>query len=61
MKGYREDQKAFRTLMANIMWHMRGSVSREDAWAMSSMERDDILKLIAERQKIVKETGLPLL
>ncbi len=58
---FRAEQKHLRKTITDIMWHMRGSVSREDAWAMSYEEREDIFKLIEERLKIVEKTGLPLL
>lgn len=49
------------TLTHNIMWHMRGSIGRESAWALSPQERNDILKLINERVKAVEKTGLPII
>lgn len=58
---YREDQQSLRTEITNILWHMRGSISREEAWTLSIKERKDIIKLINERIKIVQETKLPLL
>jgi len=43
------------------MWYMRGSLTREDAWTLSSVERQDIWDMVEERIKIVKETKLPLI
>lgn len=49
------------TLVHNIMWHMRGSIGREEAWTLSPQERKDILNLINERVKAVEKTGLPII
>lgn len=45
----------------DIMWHMRGGVTREEAWTLSSMEREALLEDIKARVKTVEETGLALL
>lgn len=47
--------------IAELMWHMRGSLSREEAWTLSYHERQDLLKYIKERLAIVEKTGMPLL
>lgn len=44
-----------------IMWHMRGSLSRGEAWSLSDKERRIILKQIEERVKAVEKTNLPML
>jgi uncharacterized protein YbcI len=45
----------------SIMWNMRGSLSREEAWSLSHKERKSLLKQIDERVKLVEKTGLALL
>jgi hypothetical protein len=45
----------------SIMWHMRGSLSRQEAWSLSFNERKRILRQIDERVKMVEKNGLPLL
>ena len=45
----------------SIMWNMRGSISREEAWVMSNEERKGILKQIDERMKMVEKSGLALI
>lgn len=57
----RRDQQELRAHVTMLMWHMRGSLSREEAWTLSPDERKDVLKLIEERLKIVEKTRLPLL
>jgi hypothetical protein len=44
-----------------IMWHSRGSLSREEAWTLCLDERKEHVKAIEKRIKTVEETGLPLL
>lgn len=55
------EQRELRRSVADMMWHMRGSLSREEAWTLSLAERDDIRRLIEERMKIVEKTNLALL
>jgi hypothetical protein len=56
-----EEQAALRKLIIAIMWHMRGSLSRDEAWTLSPVERIDVLKSIEERKEMTEKTGLPLL
>jgi hypothetical protein len=58
---FSDEQKEFRRRIVDIMWHMRGSLSREEAWMLSPAERGDVYKMIDERMKIVEKTNLPLL
>lgn len=44
-----------------ILWHMRGGLTREDAWAMSPKELNLIVEDINTRIKTAKETGVPLI
>lgn len=57
----RRDQQELRSHITSIMWHMRGSLSREEAWTLSYEERKDVLKFIDERLKIVEKTRMPLI
>lgn len=59
--GLKREQKEIREHLINLMWHMRGSLSRNEAWVLSPQERTDILKYIEDRIKIVEKTKLPLL
>lgn len=43
------------------MWHMRGSLSREEAWTLSQIERKDIIASIDERKNMTEKTGLALM
>lgn len=61
LSGMAKEGKDLRKLTHNIMWHMRGSISREEAWSLSPQERLDFLELIEERVKAVEKTGLAIL
>lgn len=61
MREMRQDQNDLSRIIARIMWHMRGSLSREEAWTLSAEERNDILKLIEEHRELTEKTGLPLM
>ena len=52
------------SLMSNIhyiMWNMRGSLSRDDAWTLSAQERKMHMKEIEERMKMTGKAQMPLL
>ena len=47
--------------ITDILWHMRGGLTKEDAWRLSPRERDSVIKSIKERIKNVEKTGMPLI
>ena len=55
------EQKQMRYLTAQIIWHMRGGLSRQEAWTLSAEERKDIIALIEERREVTEKTGLALM
>ena len=55
------EQKAIRRSLDVIMWSMRGSVSREEAYTLSPIERESYNELIEERMQLVEKTKLPLI
>jgi hypothetical protein len=61
LRSMQTDQNELRHLITQIMWHMRGSLSRQEAWTLSLDERKDIIKLIEERRELTEKTGMPLL
>lgn len=58
---YRHEQKELRRHITDILWHMRGGITREEGWTLSPLERRDIMRLIEDRIKVVEKTGLALL
>lgn len=61
LQGMQVDQKEIRMATARIMWHMRGSLSRQEAWTISPEERNDFAKLIDEHRELTEKTGLALM
>lgn len=61
LADYELEQRELRDHIVSIIWHMRGGLSRDEAWALSPVEREDIMRFIQERMKIVEKTKLPLL
>lgn len=61
LSEFRQDQFELRKHIVSILWHMRGGLSREEAWRLSPDERTDINRFIEERMKIVERTKLPLI
>jgi hypothetical protein len=61
LKEYTYAQQELRDHIHSLMWHMRGSLSREEAWTLSPIERKGILHFINQRMKVVEQTGLPLI
>jgi len=45
--------------LIKMCWHMRGSLSFEEAWALGSEEREIIQGLIKENMETTKKTGMP--
>lgn len=61
LREMKQDQKHMTQAMVHIMWHMRGSLSREEAWTLSPDEREEIMKMIEEHRDLTEKTGLALL
>jgi hypothetical protein len=61
LKEMTDEQDQMRQLITTLMWHMRGSVSRQEAWTLSPHERQDIIKSIEERKETTEKTGLALM
>lgn len=61
LRDMQQEQREMQRVMVRLMWHMRGSVSREEAWCLSPREREDIIKLIDDHKELTQKTGLPLL
>ena len=45
--------------LIKMCWHMRGSLSFEEAWSLGVEERDIIQNLIKENLETTKKTGIP--
>lgn len=58
---YKAEQDALMETILEIMWHMRGSISREEAWTLSWGERKKILTMIEARIKLTGKHKMPLM
>jgi hypothetical protein len=61
LRGMKQEQHAIHHTTIRIMWHMRGSLSREEAWNLCPEEREHIMKMIEEHKELTEKTGLPLM
>lgn len=59
--SFDKESKMLRKEIVEIMWYMRGSLSRNEAWSLSPTEREEIIEYITERMKVVEKTKLPLI
>lgn len=55
-----ESQELIKQIHA-ILWHMRGGITREEAWSISFNERKLLVEDINTRIKNAKDTGVPLI
>jgi len=51
--------KSLRADIMRICWHMRGSVSLEEAFSMEPADRLIIADLVKENMEATKKSGLP--
>jgi len=58
---FAHERKELSKQINEIMWHSRGSLSREEAWTISIDERRDCVAAIEKRIETVEKTGLALL
>lgn len=61
VKSLEREQAELISATHEIMWHMRGSVTRQEAWTLSPGERRAMMEDVKRRMKLVEKTGLPLL
>lgn len=59
--GYEHRSRALIKQMTQMLWYMRGGLTRNDAWAMSLQEREEAFELINENIKRTKDSKMPLL
>lgn len=56
-----KEQRQMGQVITQLMWHMRGSLSRQEAWTISPEERKDVVRLIEQHKEMTEKTGMPLL
>ena len=60
LREMQTERQELQKVMVRLMWHMRGSLSRDEAWCLSPAERNDIVHLIHEHNDVIEKTGLPM-
>ena len=53
--------KALTSIVTDICWHMRGSITWEQAWNLTEDQRRVMLNLIKKNIETTQKTGMPLL
>ena len=53
--------KALTSIITDICWHMRGSVSWEQAWNLTERQRRVMLNLIKKNIETTQKMRMPLL
>jgi len=53
--------KALTSIVTDICWHMRGSVSWEQGWQLTESQRRVMLNLIKRNIETTQKLGIPLL
>lgn len=56
---YDRESKALKEEALRICWHMRGGVTYDEAFTLSSQDRKIIDKIITDNLETTKKTGLP--
>lgn len=59
IEQFEQDSKAIRNSILELCWHMRGSISYDDAMMLSFTDREIINKLIKEHIETTQKSGLP--
>jgi hypothetical protein len=59
--SFAKARKELSKQIAELVWHLRGGLSRDEAWTLSIEERREYVEAIEKRIEVVEKTGLPLL
>ena len=53
------DSKALKKIIYQMCWHMRGGISLDEMFQLSSAEREIISAIVEEHIEVTNETRLP--
>jgi acetamidase/formamidase len=59
LTSYEKESKALREEILRLCWFMRGGLTYDEAYMLSSEERDLIGKIIDSNMETTKKSGLP--
>lgn len=54
-----KEVKSIKENLLKLCWYMRGSLTVDEAWALSYEEREIIQALVKENIETTKKTGMP--
>jgi len=60
LKQLDSESDGIKESVINLCWWMRGGISHEEAWNLSSKERDMINRLIKNNIETMKKTKMPM-
>ncbi len=52
-----KERSAIQKQITEICWYMRGSISWGEAWELSDIDRNDIIKYVGENAERFKKSG----
>jgi hypothetical protein len=59
LNQYEKESKAIKEELLKLCWFMRGGISYDEAFLLSSQEREIIGKIIEDNMETTKRSGLP--
>ena len=59
IQSYDKESKAFKFNLLKLCWYMRGSITIDQAYQLSAIDRDQIVKLINDNFETAKEIQQP--
>lgn len=54
-----KESRALKADLLKVCWYMRGSITLDDAYAMSPEDREIVGEIIKENLETTKKTGMP--
>jgi hypothetical protein len=59
IEQYERESKAVKEELLKLCWFMRGGITYDEAFLLSSQEREIIGKIIEDNMETTKKSGLP--
>lgn len=59
VEGLDKEAKSIKTELLKLCWYMRGSITIDDAFALTYEDREIISEIIKENLETTKKSGLP--
>jgi hypothetical protein len=52
-----KERDTIKQQITEICWYMRGSLTWEEAWSLSEVDRNDLIKFVGENAERFKKSG----